>query len=484
MLRLFLYPFLCYDVFMEWSQKRKIFYALGVAGILILLAAYPIYRVVFPPPTCLDQKQNGDELGVDCGGVCALYCPFQVKEPRVVWAKAFLVSPGLYDIGVYLENPNSNAGVKNARYAVRVFDATGKILAERAGSIEIAPSSTTLIFEGNFALNTLPSKVEIEFNKDDMKQFVKAKATPSVITAKNHTLKNIDTKPRFDAILLNNDLVNSVGRVELGAVIYDAVRRPIAISRTYVDSMPKGSEQPIFFTWPNRFTKNNKGGICTTPVDTILVFDRSGSMDVGRRNPPEPLTSAKNAAIAYVEATELADKVGIMSFATTATNPIDQRLTVDQERVKDVISTISIEKGSLQYTNLGDALKGAFEELTGNRRTKDAKSVIVALTDGIANRPLDPLNPENTKYAEEYAVGQSKAINEAGIELYVVGLGKDLNDALLRNSIATNPEHYFNAPTAEDLQTIYKNIAESICKEENFIKEVVITPRAVFENGI
>ncbi len=465
---------------MEWSQKRKILYA-GAAGlVLVLLASYPIYRVAYPPPTCTDQKQNGDEVGVDCGGACALYCQVQVKEPRVMWAQAFLVSPGLYDVGVYIENPNKNAGIKNARYTIRVFDVAGQILADRAGAMEVAPSSTALIFEGNFALNTVPSKVEIEFNKDDMRQFVKAQATPSVVTAKNQTLKNTDTRPRFDAILLNTDLVNAVERVLLGAVIYDAARRPIAISRTYVDGIPKGGEQPIFFTWPNRFTKNNKGGICTTPVDTVLVFDRSGSMDVGLRNPPEPLTSAKNAAISYVEAADLVDKVGLVSFATTASSPIDQELSIDHENVIRAVSSIAIEKGSLQYTNLGDALNGAFEELSSKRHTKDAKRVIVALTDGITNRPPDPLNPKNTKYAEDYAVGHSDAIRNAGVLLYVVGLGGNLNDSLLRDRIATNPKHYFNAPTAEDLQAIYKNIAEDVCKEENFITEIVITPRAVF----
>ncbi len=467
---------------MEWSQKRKILYAGAAAGILILLVAYPIYRVVYPTPTCTDQKQNGDEFGVDCGGVCLLYCPMQIKEPRVVWVKAFLVSTGFYDVGVYVENPNRNAGVRNARYIVRIFDGAGEILADRAGAIEIAPNSTALIFEGNFALSTLPSKVEIEFNKNDMRQFVKAKATPSIVTAKNQTLKNTDTKPRFDAILLNTDLVNAVGRVDLGAVIYDATRRPIAISRTYVGDISKGSEEPIFFTWPSRFTKNNKGGICTTPVDTILVFDRSGSMNVGQRNPPEPLTIAKKAANAYVDAADIADKVGIVSFAGTASSPIDRELSDQHEKVTEVVLNITIEKDGLQYTNLGDALKSALAELDGIRHTKGAKRVIVALTDGIANRPLDPMDPKNTKYAEEYAVGQSDAIRVAGIELYVVGLGQDLNDTFLRNRIATNPEHYFNAPTAGDLQAVYKNIAEGVCKVENFLTEIVITPRAVFQN--
>ncbi len=469
---------------MEWSKKRKILYAVTAVGLLILLSAYPIYKVVYPVPTCLDKKQNGDEVGVDCGGGCALYCHSQVKNPRVVWAKAFLVSTGLYDVGVYIENPNRSAGIKSARYNIRIFDLGGQMLAEREGAIEIAPSSTTLIFEGNFALNTNPEKIEIEFNKEDTANFVKASVVPSVIAIKNQSLKNTYTKPRFDAALLNTDLVNNVDRVELGAIIYDAARNPIAISRTYVDSIPKGSEHPVFFTWPNRFTKNPKGGMCSTPVDTILVFDRSGSMDVGRQNPPEPLTTAKKAANEYVDTANLADKVGLVSFATTASNPIDSELSIDHAKTTDAVSSIAIEKGSLQYTNLGDALRSALEELSGKRHTKNAKRVIIALTDGIANRPIDPLSPNNTKYAEDYAVSQADAIRNSGVLLYVISLGKDLNDVLLRERIATDPSRYFNAPTAEDLRGIYKDIAEGVCKVENFLTEVVVTPRAVFMDGI
>lgn len=466
---------------MEWSQRRKITYALATAGALILVASYPAYRLFYTAPTCFDQKQNGDELGVDCGGSqCALYCPAQVKAPRVLWVKAFRVSPGRYDVGAYVENPNISAGVKNARYLIHVLDETGQTIAERAGSIELDPASTELIFEGGFALTVTPGKVEIEFNKYDIAHFVKARPTPLIVMSKNQSLKNSDTVPRFDATLVNTDLVNDVGRVELGAIIYDPARNPIAISRSYVDTIAKGTEQPIFFTWPNRFTKNPRGAICITPVDTMLVFDRSGSMDAGRRNPPEPLTTAKKAASAYVEAADLLDKVGLVSFATTVSNPIDHELSVDHTKVIDAVTNIAIRKGSLQYTNLGDAIKDAFLELVSTRHTNSAKQVIVALTDGVANRPLDPANPKNTSYAGEYAARQANIARVAGIDIYAVGLGKDLSLPFLRDRIATDPAHFFNAPTANDLQAIYKNIAESVCKEGNFLTEIVITPHAVF----
>lgn len=465
---------------MEWSQKRKILYALAFAGVIILLAAYPVYKTINPTPTCSDQRQNGDEIGVDCGGSCALFCSSQVKDLRVVWTKAFQVVPGRYDLGAYVENPNLDAGIRIAGYTLRMFDRDGAVLAEGRGSTEVPPASTFLLFVGNVSATSTPDRVEVEFFPEDLKRWTKAQAVPSVLMTKNQSLKNTDTKPRFDATLLNTDLVNDAGYASLGAVIYDAARHPVAISRTYVEGVPKGGTQDIFFTWPTRFTKNPKGGICITPVDTILVFDRSGSMDVGRKNPPEPLTTAKNAATAYVDAADVIDKVGLVSFATTPSEPVDHELSFDLEAVRKAVENITIEKGSLQHTNLGDALRSAFVELGSIRHTKDAKRVVVALTDGDANRPLDLVDPKNTAHASEYAAIQADALRAAKIEVYAIGLGKGINEAFLRDRVATDPEHYFNAPTAAALREVYKNIAEGICKEENFITETVITPRAVF----
>lgn len=470
----------CYDTGMEWSQKRRILYSLIFAGVILLLAAYPLYRTVNPTPSCFDSRQNGDEVGLDCGGSCNLYCADQIKELRVVWSKAFQVIPGRYDLGAYVENPNPAAGVKNVHYTLRMLDSAGQLLAEGKGETEVAPSSTFLLFVSNVSATGTPDRVDVEFSRADLVSWVKAQAVPSTLISKNQSLKNTDTKPRFDATLLNTDLVNDAGYASVGAIIYDAARHPVAISQTYIESVPKGGTQDVFFTWPTRFTKHPKGGICTTPVDTILAFDRSGSMDVGRRTPPEPLTTAKNAATAYVDAADIIDKVGLVSFATTPSSPMDHELSLDHDAVKKAVESITIEKGSLQHTNLGDALKTAFAEFSSARHTKNAKRVVVALTDGDANRPLDEANPKNTAYAGEYAASQAAALRTAGIEVYAIGLGKGISETFLRDRIATNPEQYFNAPTASALQEVYKKISESVCKEENFITEIVVTPRAEF----
>ena len=467
---------------MDWSQKRKIFYALAMAGAIVLIAAYPLYQVIHRAPTCSDQKQNGTETGVDCGGSCARACLNEIKPIKVVWAKAFQVTPGVYDLAAYIENENPASGIKILRYTIRAKDTAGNVLAEHSGMTELPPGSAILLFQNGAMFTEMADRVEVEFNKDDLALWVRAKAVPLTLTTKNQILKNPDTVPRLDATLVNNDLVNDMPAITVGAIIYDAMRHPVAVSHTYTTPAPRSSEQDIFFTWPSRFTKNPRGGMCPVPVDTMLVFDRSGSMDVGRRAPPEPLTTAKNAANAYVDAAEFADKLGVVSFATAPSLPIDYELSLDHAGVRAAVAAINIAKDTTQNTNLGDALKVATDELGSVRHTPDAKQVIVALTDGVANRPLDPTSSNHSTYAEDYAVRMAQTAKSSGIEMYVVGLGKALNETFLRDRIASDPAHYFNAPTAEALQSVYQKIAQGVCKPEGFITEIVMTPRAVFAN--
>lgn len=460
---------------MDWSQKRKILYAVLFGLAVIIIVAYPIYRAANPAPTCFDKKQNGDETGVDCGGSCSRTCLVDVKPLRTVWAKVFPLGGSVYDLAAYIENSNTKSGVKNARYTLRVLDAAGVVLIEKTGSTEIAPGATIVLFEPQVAITGNPDRVEVVFNQDDISQWVKAKMPSTIITTKNQNLKNVDSAPRFDATLVNTDLVKDVNNLTLSAIVYDALRNPIGVSRTYVDTIPQSGTQDIFFTWPNRFSKHTGGGICTTPVDTMLVLDRSGSMNAGGK-----LAAAKAAASAYVDTAEQADKIGFISFATTASNPIDQMLSSDRDAVKKVINAIAVEKGSLQYTDLGEALRSAVLELQSPRQVPNAKPVIIALTDGVANRPLNPTKKGDKTFPEKYATDVALAARSMGIELYTIGLGKDINAAFLRDRIATDPAHYFNAPVAADLGDAYKKISETVCKQEGFITDIVITQPATF----
>ena len=251
---------------MEWAQKRKINYALAFAGTIIFLVTLLTYLVVHKAPNCFDQKQNSDETGVDCGGSCALYCEAQIKPLRTLWVKALSFAPGHYDVGAYIENPNTNAGIYGARYTVRIFGEEDKLVYERSGTIDIAPGAPLFVFEGNVSLSQAPSDVQIEFNNKDLRRWTKAQGGESVILTKNQSLKNTDIKPRLEITLVNTDLVNSVERIVLGSIIYDSTNQPVAISRTFVDKIGKGGESTPIFTWPNPFPRALEGEKFTSRI--------------------------------------------------------------------------------------------------------------------------------------------------------------------------------------------------------------------------
>lgn len=257
---------------MEWAKKRKIIYTLAFAGIIILLAVYPTYKLVHKAPTCFDNKQNGTEAGIDCGGGCSLVCTADVSPPRVVWVKAFPVTGETYDLGAYIENVNKDAGIKNTHYTIKVIGNNGDVLTEKKGLIDLVPSSVSLIFETGVTFSGAANRLEFSIDSVDLTRWTKASVASSVVLTKNQSLINTGTKPRFDAVLVNTDSVDDVANLTIGAVVYDVSRNPVAISRTYVDFIPKSGEKNIFFTWPNKFTGNDGSFITEIVITPRAVF--------------------------------------------------------------------------------------------------------------------------------------------------------------------------------------------------------------------
>src|SRR3989344_7111281 len=104
---------------MTWAFKRQIFY------ILVFIVFVGVFGfLIFSPnlnkaPSCIDNKQNGNETGIDCGGSCAKACLTQVDQVSVLWARAFKVVSGHYNAIAYLENHNKNTAINKINYRFR-----------------------------------------------------------------------------------------------------------------------------------------------------------------------------------------------------------------------------------------------------------------------------------------------------------------------------------------------------------------------------
>ncbi len=459
---------------LTWASKRQLAYLFLVVGTIIVVSAYPIYRTfIYHEPSCFDSERNQDEEGVDCGGSCHAVCSVSVTPLLVDWSRFFKVSDGTYDLAAYVENRNFSAGIERIGYKFELYDNGSTLLATQKGSIFVNPGEQFVVYEPNVKVgDAVPTRVFFEFDKDP--QWVKGVTAQQPLSVKSRSLTDPYGSPHLEATIVN-DSIDTLSNVNIFAIVYNSSKNAIAASETTLDTIGKEEEKNIFFSWPAPLLSRPASGSCTAPTDTMLVFDRSGSMENDGKNPSQPLTNAKNAAGTFVDKIGPADKIGLISFATTASEPIDLPLSSDSSLAKKAIGNISISKDSEAsgYTNLGDAIEKATLELSSLRHESIAKRAMIILTDGDSNRPKNPHNPKDITYPEVYATEKATEAKKAGISIYTIGLGNEVSEDYLKNKIASTPDYYYKAVTSDNLGAIYKRIAQDVCKEETFTTDVI-----------
>ncbi|MGH3430796.1 MAG: VWA domain-containing protein, partial [Mycobacteriales bacterium] len=204
------------------------------------------------------------------------------------------------------------------------------------------------------------------------------------------------------------------------------------------------------------------------PLDVVIVFDRSGSMDDAGGNPKQPITDAKNAAIALIsQLNNATDTAGLTSFATTAS--LDQGLTSNFATVSSKINAISVSGD----TNIGAGVKTGQQEISSHGRTPPAVHVMVVLTDGVANRTANngscSTSPTASDACTQDAVNQAAAAKNSGTIIFTIGLNLDnlgsQTAAVARaelEAMASNNSDYYEAPTSSQLASIFSQIATVI----------------------
>jgi len=186
-------------------------------------------------------------------------------------------------------------------------------------------------------------------------------------------------------------------------------------------------------------------------ADVMLVLDRSGSIDSGE------MASLKTAAKSFVDTLALSasgNHAGQSSFSTTGS--LDHHLTDNPVSLKVAIDALA----STDWTNLKEGIDYAKGELDNPGDGHDRPDVsspdkMVIITDGNPNRPLSPPAPDSPDVA---AANAATAAKGAGVEIFVVGIGSDVDATYLTNSIASaGAGHYYSADYS-GLQTILDNL--------------------------
>lgn len=168
----------------------------------------------------------------------------------------------------------------------------------------------------------------------------------------------------------------------------------------------------------------------TVPVDLMLVIDSSGSMS---SNDPNELRIS--AAQGFTELLIEVDRSGAVDFDTAARV---WQLTSDHDATSSWLSGLDASGG----TDLGVGVAAALDELA--RDPVDSKQYVVMLTDGIG----------------DYDDGLTQRAADAGIPVFTIGLGSSPDEELLRSIADGTRGAYYHADQADELRTIFDQIAQ------------------------
>jgi len=237
---------------MSWAQKRRLIYLSGILLFFIAVVVIPLIVKLYKPPTCFDNRQNQDELGIDCGGSCDLLCPAQYAPLNVLWSRFSKVNDGVYNVLAYIENPNFNAGADNINYVFKLYDKNGLLLRERAGKTFAPANKVMAIFEPDLLTGRqIPARVDFSFTSQAV--WFKQNSSETGLSISESVVSREDSAPRLSA-LISNKTINQIKNIEAVAIIYNADGNTIAFSRTVIDAIADRESVNINFNWPKPFT--------------------------------------------------------------------------------------------------------------------------------------------------------------------------------------------------------------------------------------
>jgi hypothetical protein len=242
---------------MTWSFKRQIFYTGILIVFLLIFGLLIISPYINKLPTCTDNKQNGSETGIDCGGSCPNICSFQVDQISILWTRTFEVIPGRYNAVAYLENHNKSAAINKISYRFRFADKDNIYIGKREGETFIPPGGKFAIFEAGIGVgNSIPIYATFEFTEIPVWNPVSEDVMNQLkILVSDIKLENQDTSPHLSATIKNDSLF-SIPEIGIVALLYDDKGNAISASRTYLNQLSGRESQNINFTWPEPMLGN------------------------------------------------------------------------------------------------------------------------------------------------------------------------------------------------------------------------------------
>ena len=188
--------------------------------------------------------------------------------------------------------------------------------------------------------------------------------------------------------------------------------------------------------------------------DVELVLDISGSMIM-------PLGTGTRASVLKQAAEGFVDwipfswnwQVGVIEFETDIHETVPLTL-VNTNADKNIVKA-GITGRTIGATNIGGGIYNATDRLKNSVRFGSAGPYIILISDGAPNIPSGK--------GIEYAIDAANDAKSQGINIISAGIDLSATTATLMQSLASNPDTFINAGSADELIQFFKELGMEIC---------------------
>jgi hypothetical protein len=181
------------------------------------------------------------------------------------------------------------------------------------------------------------------------------------------------------------------------------------------------------------------------PQDTVFMIDTSGSMLTS-----DPFDLRLDAAAHYVDLLSIPDRAAVLCYDEDVMAPNGDHLSSNYSRIKSNVDYCQTDQ---MNTNLYDPIRLATDEILayGNQ---SHTWVEILLTDG----------QDTTGHSDLQIVGEAQRAANEGIVIFTIGLNESgsVDEMLLREIAKVSGGLYLRAQTANDLDSIYQAIGDSV----------------------
>lgn len=220
-----------------WRVGHKMKYIVSLIIIIIIILSYIIYDTFFSVVSCTDNRKNGDEIGVDCGGSCALLCQGQFQDLSIDNKNIHLEKLSDYKYNIYLliNNNNKDTAVYNIDVRTTFYDKDNNLIGTIDNNIPFSDKLSIPVIIDGITLDNL-DRVESEVIKDY--KIYKSAQDIDLLKLISYTKEENQDKYKY-IIKYTNPNYNSIINKNIYFLFYDNQNNLLYISRQYIQLLTK-----------------------------------------------------------------------------------------------------------------------------------------------------------------------------------------------------------------------------------------------------